>query len=70
MFSDKSLGEWEQEIKNQDFERIHKSYIVNLRYVITIGNTVVPKNGISVPLARRLKKEFEARYKEYLMRED
>ncbi|MBE5876848.1 MAG: LytTR family transcriptional regulator [Lachnospiraceae bacterium] len=70
VFSDKSLGEWEQVLENEDFVRIHKSYIVNLRYVEKIGNNVVLKDGTSVPLARRRKKEFEAKYKEYLMRED
>jgi len=69
VFSDKSIGEWEKELKDQDFVRIHKSYIVNLRYVIKIGNTVILKDGTIVPLARRRKKEFDERYREYLMRE-
>lgn len=67
VFSDKGLGEWEKELKDLDFVRIHKSYIVNLRYVIKIGNTIVLQDGTTVPLARRRKKEFEERYREYLM---
>ncbi len=70
LFSDKSLCEWEQELGNKDFVRIHKSYIVNLGYVVKVESTVVLKDGTSVPLARRRKKGFEARYKEYLMREE
>lgn len=70
IFSDKSIGTWEQELANEDFIRIHKSYIINLRYVVQVGSTIVLKNGTAVPLARRRKKTFETKYKEYLMRED
>ncbi|MBQ7944815.1 MAG: LytTR family transcriptional regulator DNA-binding domain-containing protein [Lachnospiraceae bacterium] len=70
VLSDKSLGEWEQELESEGFVRIHKSYIVNLRYVAKVESTVVLKDGTSVPLARRRKKEFEERYKEYLMRDE
>lgn len=70
IFSDKSLSVWEQELDKKYFVRIHKSYIVNLRYVVKVGSTVVLKDGTSVPLARRRKKEFEIRYKEFLVGEE
>lgn len=70
IFSDKSLSVWEQELDKKYFVRIHKSYIVNLRYVVKVGSTVVLKDGTAVPLARRRKKEFEIRYREFLVREE
>ena len=46
--------------------KIHKSYIVNLYYVDSYTDTeVIMKNKIKVPLARRIKKEFELAYMEF-----
>lgn len=67
-FSDKSISEWEQELGELDFFRVHKSYIVNLEYIEQIGDMLVLKNGVQIPVARRRKKEFEEKYKEYIMR--
>ena len=67
-FSDKSISEWEQELGELDFFRVHKSYIVNLEYIDQIGDILVLKNGVQIPVARRRKKEFEEKYKEYIMR--
>lgn len=68
VFSDKSISEWEQELGELNFFRVHKSYLVNLKYIDQIGDMLVLKNGVKIPLARRRKKEFEEKYKEYIIR--
>lgn len=70
MFSDKSLSDWERELNNDKFVRIHKSYIINLDYIKAIGNSVTLQNGMDVPLARRRKKEFEEKYKNFLIEQE
>lgn len=68
VFSDKSISEWEQELGELDFFRVHKSYLVNLKYIDKIGDMLVLKDGVEIPVARRRKKEFEEKYREYIMR--
>lgn len=68
IFSDKSISEWEQELGAVDFFRVHKSYLVNLKYIDKIGDMLVLKDGMEIPVARRRKKEFEEKYKEFIMR--
>lgn len=73
--SDKSIGEWrrllctasaESKAKNgrlADFLPTHRSYLVNLRYVRSIGKTeCVLDSGESVPLSRRLWREVNERF--------
>lgn len=47
---------------------MHKSYLVNLKYIDQIGDMLVLKDGMEIPVARRRKKEFEEKYREYIMR--
>lgn len=67
IFSDKSLWEWELELEESLFVRVHRSYIVNLAHIKSVGNTVILNSGTIVPLAKRWQKEFESKYQTYLI---
>lgn len=61
-----SIKELEKKLDTRILYKIHKSYIVNLYYVDSYTDTeVIMKNKIKVPLARRIKKEFELAYMEF-----
>lgn len=53
----KSLGEFEKLLNPNTFFRVHKSYIINLDYLMNInkkaGNYCELKNGLSIPISRR-----------------
>lgn len=50
----------ENELKNSNFFRIHKSFIVNFDKISSImKNSVVLINGVELPIGRKYKKEFE-----------
>lgn len=58
-------------LKPYGFIRIHKSYLVNLKYVTYINNRtneVEVKGGIRLPLSRNYKHDAEEKYVEYLRR--
>ena len=61
-----SIKELDKKLDTRILYKIHKSYIVNLYYVDSYTDTeVIMKNKIKVPLARRIKKEFELAYMEF-----
>lgn len=47
-----TLNDYERRLKNSGFIRIHKSFLVNFRYIKTIGKTVVLTDGKTLPLSR------------------
>jgi len=53
----KNLGEYEKELNSKNFFRIHKSYIVNVNFVVKInkkdGILCELLNGISLPVSSR-----------------
>lgn len=57
----KSLGETEELLKEHQFERIHKSHLINLNYLRTFiktdGGFVEMQNGDKIPVSNR-KKEY------------
>lgn len=58
----KNLGEYEKELEQKGFARIHHSYIVNLSYVEKYirgrGGYVILKNGQSLEVSSRKKEDF------------
>lgn len=49
------------------FLRIHKSYLVNYRYIYALqGKTVTLENGIQLPISRYRLLEVQAKFKEYI----
>jgi two-component system, LytTR family, response regulator len=62
IISTRSIKEYEQMLTDKGFFRIHKSYIVNVGFVISIsktdGDMVILKNNERLPLAYRRKEAF------------
>jgi two-component system LytT family response regulator len=62
ILSTKNIKEYEQMLLNKGFFRIHKSYIVNVNFVLSIdkkeGDTIILKNSQQLPLAIRRKEAF------------
>lgn len=70
IFTDKSITEMEEMLAQEDFFRVHKSYIINLRCIKRIGNEeVVLCDGTEIPIARRRKTDLKDAYTSYLLRE-
>lgn len=67
-FSEKSISVWNAELEKFDFAMSHRSYLVNLAYVKSMGEEVILKNVQRVPLSRRMAKEFQGKYKEFIWR--
>ena len=63
----KSMSEWGEELRDEYFVRIHKSYIVNLRYVDKIAGQVYMKNGKVLSMTRDREKvdKIKKLYLEY-----
>lgn len=61
----KSLSEWEEELKDYGFYRIHKSYIVNFQNIVKVDKTVVLTNKKELKISRYAKKEFLELYNQY-----
>lgn len=57
LVASKSLGDYEDILDSSQFYRIHKSYIVNLQYIVSInkkaGNYCELVEGSSLPISRR-----------------
>lgn len=60
--SSNNIGSYTKELPNNQFVRIHNSYIVNIEFIQTIlkGENweIVLTNGVKIPLSRRKKDEL------------
>ncbi|NBK96659.1 MAG: response regulator transcription factor [Erysipelotrichia bacterium] len=62
-----TLFDMHKKINNKHFVQIHRSYIVNLKYVENRAfNYVVLKSNNKLPISRKYKNQFEQRYFKYL----
>ncbi|MEP6793024.1 MAG: LytTR family DNA-binding domain-containing protein [Saprospiraceae bacterium] len=63
----KTLKEFEEQLVNHDFFRIHQSHLINLHHVESVqtidGGYVMLKQGHKVEISRRRKTDFLARLK-------
>lgn len=56
-------------LEKEEFYRVHRSYLINLRYVAFMdGNTVQLVNGDTVPVSRLRKKAFKNAFQAYVKR--
>lgn len=56
-------------LENEDFYRVHRSYLINLRYVSFMDGTMVQLvNGDQVPISRLRKKAFKNAFQAYVKR--
>lgn len=63
----KPLKYWEEQLKNFNFIRTHKSFIVNLAHIFEITNsTVILKNQITLPLTRTYRHQVELKFYKFL----
>lgn len=47
-----TLNDYERRLKNSGFIRVHKSFLVNFRFIESVGKTVVLTDGKTLPLSR------------------
>lgn len=63
------MNDCEMEINKRDFCRVHKSYIINLKYIKTVNQKEIILNGnIKIPIARGKCNLIKSAYMEYLKR--
>lgn len=66
MFSDKSIGEWAEEIEERGFFLCHRSYLVNLYHLKKIDDDILLSSGERIPVSRRLKTKLKEAYRDYI----
>lgn len=63
------IDEMATRLKDEDFYRIHRSYLINMRYVARMdGASVQFVNGDTVPISRLRKKAFKNAFQAYVKR--
>ena len=64
-----SLRAWEEELSEYNFVRVHKSYLVNLKYVSNFKDVVaLISRSEKLPIGRKYKEASRNAYKEYMFR--
>lgn len=64
-----SLSDFEKRLEPFDFVRTHKSYLVNCRFIYSVGSrSVVLDNKMEIPLSRYKVESVKSILKEYLRR--
>lgn len=62
----RTLKEWDQELEQYDFVRVHKSYLVNMQKIERIKGKIELKNGEQIPIGRTYKKDVKRIYRQFL----
>lgn len=60
-----SLNSIEEQLDMQFFSRIHRQYIVNMRWIISYDNGKVRVGNQVIPVSKRKRKDFEQEYIEF-----
>lgn len=62
-----SLSTLEEQLAELDFVRVHKSYLVNLKYIYSIEKTlIILDNKTAIPLSRYKAADVKEKFKNYL----
>ena len=69
-FSDRrGIDEIERALTGEDFFRVHRSYLINFRYVARLDkNEILLVSGEQIPLSRLRKKAFKNAFQTYVSR--
>lgn len=62
----KGYGEWKEELEGYGFASCHRSYYVNLAYVKQCSEEVILTDGSRIPSSRRMKKDFDRAYWDFV----
>lgn len=62
-----TLARCEEELEEFDFIRIHKSYIVNARYITALGNKEIHIGETSLPVSVRMYGDVKKKYRRFCM---
>ena len=66
MLSNEKLEDWYQQLSEEGFEFIHKSYIVNMQKVVSIvKNDILMSNNQLLRLTRTYRQKFHERFSHY-----
>ncbi|MCB5386990.1 LytTR family DNA-binding domain-containing protein [Blautia glucerasea] len=65
-----NIGDVEKELEKYNFVRIHRSYIVNLKYVNKVLSTEVTVGSAILPVSRNYKEKLKEEYLKYIRGED
>lgn len=64
-----NMKAWEEKFVKSSIIRVHKSYLVNLKYITNISDVASFVNiDDEIPVGRKYKEEARGKYKEYLLR--
>lgn len=69
LLSEKSMKDYRDGL-SKDFAMTHREYLINLKHVIEVEREAVLKNGERIPVSRRTKTDFVARFKKSIWGED
>ncbi|WKN44129.1 LytR/AlgR family response regulator transcription factor [Tunicatimonas pelagia] len=63
LLSSESLRNWLEKLGNQQFIRVHKSYVINSAKIAkVVGNQIYTENGLVIPLGRAFRDNFSTRF--------
>lgn len=60
-----TLKDWEEQLLQYGFIRIHKSYLVNIAYIRSIEKNVILDNGNTLKVSRRKGKALQDTFRKY-----
>ena len=64
-----NMKAWEEKLVNSSVIRVHKSYLVNLKYITKISDVASFINTADeIPVGRKYKEEARGKYKDYLLK--
>lgn len=66
VISSESLEEWYAQLREEGFEYVHKSFLVNMKQIVAVvKNTVVFQNGEQICITKTYRSKFIERFSHY-----